>query len=127
MKPLDRPLLADQNIDPEVVDALVAQGKTVQTVAEIGLAEAADVTILYHAFQNSQVILSHDSDFGTLVLGRGEPWLGLIYLRPGHIRADIVLEMLAAVEALGQHPDVPFIIVAERRAGRIRVRVRSGA
>jgi hypothetical protein len=42
MKPLEYPLLADQNIDPGVISALVEQGLDVRSVAQEGLARASD-------------------------------------------------------------------------------------
>lgn len=73
------------------------------------------------------MVLTHDSDFGTLAIRGGEPYLGIVYLRPGHIQASFVVELLEAVLGVDRVLEPPFIVVAERRAGELRLRFRSGA
>jgi predicted nuclease of predicted toxin-antitoxin system len=126
MKPLGFPLLADENIHPDVVQALADQGKDIRSVQSEGLAGRRDVVILRHALPRGWVVLTHDSDFGTLAMRSGEPHFGIIYLRPGHIVARFVLEMLEAIESLPIELSSPFIVTAERKRGTVRVRVRSG-
>ena len=43
VKPLSLPLLADENVHPDVVASLWAQGRDVVTVADLGLVGAADL------------------------------------------------------------------------------------
>lgn len=127
MKALDYPLLTDENIQPLVVDALIHQGKQVRTVWEEGLDGCEDAEILRHAHERAWIILTQDRDFGRLSIRLGNPYTGIIYLRPGHIEAALVLESLHAVEALPLELIPPFVVVAERRGETIRVRVRSGS
>lgn len=124
MKPIDFPLLADENIHPDVVAGLLARGRDIVSVAQEGLTGGADATVLRHAHAAGRVVLTHDADFGTLALRDGEPVIGVIYLRPGHIRAEFVLETIAAVESLDVDVQPPFIIVAERKEDTVRVRLR---
>ena len=44
MSLFDRPLLADENIHPGVVQALADRGVSVVSITEIGLAGASDVS-----------------------------------------------------------------------------------
>jgi len=125
MKPLDFPLLADENIHPEVIAALIAAGRAVRSVHSEGLAGEEDRKILRHAHSREWVILTHDSDFGALTIRKGEPYTGIIYLRPGHIAPEFVLQVLEAVRAISIETPAPFLIVAERREERVRVRIRS--
>lgn len=127
MKPLDFPLLADENIHPEVIRALRAGGTDVRSILTEGLAGKEDREILRHAHARGWVILTHDSDFGTLVIREGEPYTGIVYVRPGHIAPGFVLETLDAVRGLAVVSNPPFVIVAERRDQHVRVRVRSAA
>ena len=46
MRPLERPLLTDENVDPEVVAALRDRGGDVITVVELGLGGATDREII---------------------------------------------------------------------------------
>ena len=67
--------------------------------------------------------MTHDSDFGGMAL-LGAEFVGIIYIRPGHIRAEFTMKTL---EAIRDHaPDVmpPFILVAERTGDTVRIRVR---
>lgn len=70
---------------------------------------------------------THDGDFGTLAIRQGEPFTGIIYLRPGHISATFVLQILTRLEGLDIDLTPPFINVAERREGQIRFRIRNGS
>ncbi|MEW6743832.1 MAG: DUF5615 family PIN-like protein [Planctomycetota bacterium] len=125
MRPLDFPLLADENIHPEVVRALVEQGKNVRTVREEDLLGRDDLEVIRRAHVQGRLVLTHDADFGRLAVQAGEPYTGIVYLRPGHMSAAFVLGILAAVETVGD-VSVPFIVVAERRHDTVRLRLRSG-
>ena len=99
MNPLDFPLLADENIHPEVVRFLVDRGYDVQSVAEQDL-------------------------FGTLTIAQGEPFTGIVYLRPGHIRPEFTVETLETIAAQTLDVRPPFIVVAARSEQTVRIRVR---
>lgn len=83
--------------------------------------------ILRYAHARGWVVMTHDSDFGTLAIRRGEPYTGIIYLRPGHIFPSFVLNVLEALDTVSLDMVLPFIVVAERREEIVRVRVRSAA
>lgn len=125
MKPLAYPLLTDENVHPEVAAALRRQGKDVVTTVELGLGGRPDTVVLTRAVTERRVVLTHDSDFGLLAVNAGQPLVGLIYLRPGHIRVAYTLQSIAAIETVVSAVDVGFIIVAEHRAGQVRVRLRA--
>ena len=124
MRPRDRPLLTDENIDPEVVAALRDRGGDVITVVELGLGGATDREIIRTARAKGRVILTHDSDFGTLAIREGEPLVGTVFLRPGHVSAAVVLAMLDRVARMAIEVEPPFLVVADRRGATVRVRVR---
>jgi predicted nuclease of predicted toxin-antitoxin system len=124
MKPLDFPLLTDENIHPEVIRSLIQEGKDVTSVLREGLAGQADVHILRQAHAQHRAVLTHDGDFGTLAIGRGEPFTGIIYLRPGHISATFVLETLKAIASTTTEVEPPFIVVAERKGEMVKIRIR---
>lgn len=124
MKLLAYPLLADENIDPAVVAWLRESGADVRTVFDDGLVARADVDILRHAWAQGRVVITHDSDFGTLAIRRGEPVFGLIYLRPGHRLASFTIDTLHAVDVGPVDAEPPFIAVVERRGAETRVRLR---
>lgn len=81
-------LVADENIDRQVVEALRADGHSVTTAYELepGL---DDSVILELARSASALLLTADKDFGELVYRRGEAFYGVILLRlPGMDPAD---------------------------------------
>ncbi|HMV67478.1 MAG TPA: DUF5615 family PIN-like protein [Myxococcota bacterium] len=124
MHPLTFPLLADENIAPDVIDGLRARGCDVAGVVLRGLAGSTDRALLALALEERRVVLTHDSDFGTLAVRVGEPMIGIVYLRPGHISAVEVLRQVDALRALEIDARPPFVLVAERRGDAVRARLR---
>lgn len=124
MRPLDFPLLADENIHPGVVAHLKSLTKDVRTVQDELLQGANDTTVLKRAFELGRAVLTHDSDFGTLARYANQPCFGIIFLRPGHISATHVVQMLAAIESTPTEVEPPFLVIAERRDGAVRIRMR---
>ncbi len=123
MKALDFPLLADENIHPDVILFLRKLGLDVESIAEQGKFGLSDVQVLKQATEAGRVILTHDSDFGGMAVF-GAKFIGIIYLRPGHIRADFTIRTLEAIR--NNTPDVtpPFILVAERTGDTVKIRIR---
>lgn len=123
MKPLDWPLLADENIHPDVIQGLLSRGKDVRSVRDTtpGL---DDRQVLRIARSENRVVLTHDADFGRLVVLEGEPFTGIIYLRPGHFSGAFVLGIVDALEASALEVQAPFLLVAERRGDQVQLRLR---
>lgn len=124
MKPLDFPLLADENIHPDVIGFLRERGCDVQSVAEEGRFGQSDADVLRLAHMAGRVVLTHDSDFGMLVIMRGEPFTGIVYLRPGHIHPEFTVETLETIALQTLDVQPPFIVVAARSEQTVRIRVR---
>lgn len=123
MKAFDFPLLADENIHPDVILFLREAGLDVESVAEQGAFGLVDKEILQHATETGRVVLTHDSDFGGLAL-MGAKFIGVIYIRPGHIRADFTIKSLLAIRENAPDVTPPFILVAERTGDTVKIRVR---
>lgn len=62
----DLSLVADENVHPEVVQALRRQGFDVLDVKESGWIGSSDLEVLRRAFAENRIVLTHDSDFGKL-------------------------------------------------------------
>ena len=73
-------LLTDENIDPEVVAHLRQIGFDVLDVVESGLQGSTDVDLLRLATAQDRIVVTHDSDFGTLAIHQNEPLTGVLYL-----------------------------------------------
>jgi hypothetical protein len=59
------------------------------------------------------------------VITTGEPMIGIVYLRPGHIEPSFTLETLEVLFAELTEVTPPFIAVAERAGQRVRIRYRT--
>lgn len=117
-------LLADQNIHPEVTAWLRSEGHSVVTVEEAGLAGASDKDVVREATRRGCAVLTHDSDFGRLAIAEGEPVVGVVFVRPGHINPAQTIETLRAVHRSQPTLTPPFLLVAIRSGDSVSVRVR---
>ncbi|GAB4457119.1 MAG: hypothetical protein OHK0041_22030 [Anaerolineales bacterium] len=123
MKALDFPLLADENVNPEVIEFLRKTGLDVESVSEQGKFGLSDTEVLRQATEAGRVVLTHDSDFGGMAVF-GAKFVGIVYLRPGHIRADFTIKTLEAIRDNAPEVKPPFILVAERTGDTVKIRVR---
>jgi len=122
---LDRfPFLTDEDIHPDVVDFLRRRGCNVLDVKESGWAGSNDLALICKARAENRVILTHDSDFGTLAVLAGEPVVGIVYVRPGHIKPHFTIATLDTLFRQELSFTVPFLVVARRTGDMVRIRVR---
>lgn len=124
MKLCDFGFLADENVHPEVVTFLGEHGRDVRAAGELGLLGAADAAIMKVAASERRVVVTHDGDFGRLAIAAGEPFVGILYLRPGHVAPAFTIRGIEELLAADFEVSSPFIIVVRRRGRRIRIRVR---
>lgn len=124
MKTLDFPLLADENIHPGVIAYLRQAGFDITSITEQGKFGLSDEEVLKLATDSGRVILTHDSDFGRLALLKDAKFIGIIYLRPGHIQAEFTIRSLLAIRDNAPDVAAPFILVAERAGDKVKIRVR---
>lgn len=117
--------LADENILSDVVAFLRAEGCDVLSVQESSLIGSDDVTLIRQAFSEQRIILTHDSDFGTLAVAANEPIVGIVYLRPGHIRAEFTVGTLRTLFDQEIELIPPFVLVAKRSGERVNIRIRT--
>ena len=125
MKPLDFPLLSDENIAPDVIDGLLARGCDLRSAWDEQLIGRSDADVLERATSQHRVVVTHDLAFGRHAIRAGTPFVGIIYLRPGHISASFVLAVIDALRESSVEVQPPFIVVAERHQSAVRVRVRT--
>ena len=118
-------LLTDENIDRSISEYLRSKGFDVYSVKGSSLEGKADIDILGFAMTESRIVLTHDTDFTTIVYTDRVAFKGIIFLQPGHIIPAHTIQTLDIL--LTQTIDflVPFIIIAENRNGTIKIRVRN--
>ncbi len=124
MKLSECALLADENIDSTVVEALRLDGQDVASVRDLNLVSVADHEVMRLAFEQRRVILTHDTDFGELAIARAEPLVGVVLIRPGHIQATFTLGTIKAVWRDTAELEPPFVVSAVRVRDEVVIRVR---
>ena len=125
MKIREFSILADQNIHAGVVAFLRGEGFSVVVIALLGLAGVSDIEVLARATAEGRIVLSHDADFGTLTIPQGLPFVGIVYLRPGHVDAQFTIESLQQLLAADPDLNPPFLVVIKRSGDGVKIRVRS--
>ena len=124
MKLTEFSILADENIQPAVIALLREQGLDVFSFTEQGKYGLSDADILRYAVETNRIVLTHDSDFGGLVVLNEQSFVGIVYLRPGHIQAEFTIETIRTVFEQVKDVQAPFIVVAERSGENVRIRLR---
>ena len=116
--------ITDENIDVEVFEFLREQGLDVFDIKEERLFGLSDRAILEFAYAANRVVVSQDSDFGTLVFREQIPFWGIIYLRSGHSNQVIHVQTMKNLLIYNPIVEYPFIIVGENYQDVIKSRIR---
>ncbi|CAH2031767.1 DUF5615 family PIN-like protein [Trichlorobacter ammonificans] len=113
-------LLTDENISSKVVSFFRAHGFDVHDVKESGLQGATDQQLLALAYEHQRFVVTHDSDFGTLVINNAHPCYGIIYLRLHQLSAANVISALSVLCTMNPDFQPGSLVVLDEH--RIRVR-----
>ena len=73
--------LVDANVSPDVARLLTAAGHDAVAVHDLRLQDAPDDEILNRALGDDRIIISHDTDFGTLLAARRQSKPSFILVR----------------------------------------------
>lgn len=124
MHPLRFPIIADENIHEEVVFYLREQGLKIESIRERSLRGTTDEQIMILAQAEEKIILTHDADFGRIIHFSPVIKTGIIFLRPGHLDHSFHIQTIQALLVADLEAQIPFILVAERTGGDIKIRLR---
>ena len=103
--------LVDANLSPDVARLLTAAGHDAVAVRDLGLRNAADDEILDRALIEDRVIVSHDTDFGTLLAVRRQTKPSFVLIRSA--------DPLTAKQVAGLIVDNLHVMAADLTAGAI--------
>ena len=125
MKLTEFSFLADENIGLGLVEFIRQQGLITTSILESGQFGKSDLELLQTAFGENQVILTQDSDFGTLVFRDKVDFVGILYLRPGHFSDQFHIATVKTILEADLDLTPPFIIVAENTGETVKLRIRN--
>ena len=119
-------MLADENIQSEVIEFLRLEGFDVLSAKESVLQGTSDAEILRQAFEERRIVLTHDRDFSTLAIAGQQSTYAILYVRPRHIQSAFTIQTLRSLLALTEDTalEPPYIIVVERTGETLKIRVR---
>jgi len=112
-------LLADENLDPQVVQWLRRQGHDMLAISEFSPG-TPDVEVAQVAAEQERAILTRDKDFGELVFRRALVVPGVVLIRyQSPSRAEYLVTFVALWPEVALHLNGNFVVVTDNS---IRVR-----
>lgn len=113
--------LLDENLPPSLAVMLKSLGYDARHVVEIDYTNKDDFEILLFAEQSGEIILTHDTDFGTLLALHKKSSPSVILFRLEKLTATILFDLLQAnLSHLQSELSVGAIVVIEENGIRIR-------
>ena len=114
--------LVDNALSPNLAVGLRAAGHDVVHLRDIGLASASDADVFQVALDDDRVIVSEDTDFGTLLALRDATKPSVVLFRGVQDRsaANLLSLLLANLPAVAGDLDAGAVVAIEN--ARVRVR-----
>jgi predicted nuclease of predicted toxin-antitoxin system len=116
--------LTDENMPPRAVAWLKQRGLDVFDIKSEGLGGTPDEDILPIAEAQNRVIITQDSDLGTILFKLGLQNAGVIFLRPGHVSSERVIQSLEKLFSAEIDAAIPFILVGDAKLDTFKIRLR---
>lgn len=115
-------LLVDESLAGRVAALLAEAGHDAIHVGDRGLLGSPDETVLASAQREDRILVTADTDFGTLLALSAPPQPSVILLRrPGRRAEKRATAITDAIEAVGEALEAGALVVVE--PSRVRVRM----
>jgi predicted nuclease of predicted toxin-antitoxin system len=115
-------LLVDESLAGRVAALLAEAGHDATHVGDRGLLGSPDETVLASAQREDRILVTADTDFGTLLALSAPPQPSVILLRrPGRRAEERATAITDAIEAVGEALEAGALVVVE--PSRVRVRM----
>jgi predicted nuclease of predicted toxin-antitoxin system len=116
---------ADENIQPALIQFLREENFDVISALSEGLVGHSDEEIIQKAFSTNRVVITQDQDFGKMIHTTSVDFIGIIYLRPGHINPSYHIQTLKQLFKEDPELIAPFIVIGSNANNIIRLRIRN--
>jgi predicted nuclease of predicted toxin-antitoxin system len=114
--------LVDENLSPLLADLLCAAGHDASHVRNLGMRGATDQAVMARAEEEQRVVVSADTDFGTLLARSGAKLPSILLIRRlvGRRAAEQATIIMANLPAVAEDLDSGAVVVLTDDWVRIR-------